>query len=253
MALLWQSRREAVEHALELALPTGAASLTIRLDGDPIGIWSDGQWRRYHDAVVWGAVRKFAVRDTSRLGGVVGVQFVPGMAAQLLGVPASEWGAQPVDAAPSGWGDKVRAADDPLACVEELLLGLRPKPEDGAVGWAVREIVKQPHVLRVEQLRRECGYSVRRFHDGFASMVGMAPKQFVRVRRFGMAVLRLAQTDRELAGLAADCGLYDQSHLNREFREFAGVTPGEYKPVKPEWPYHVVADEKFIQDAGRGL
>ncbi len=35
----------------------------------------------------------------------------------------------------------------------------------------------------------------------------------------------------ELAGIALDCGFYDQSHFTRTFRTLMGVTPGEYKAM----------------------
>jgi AraC-like DNA-binding protein len=40
-------------------------------------------------------------------------------------------------------------------------------------------------------------------------------------------LLREAATP-ELAELAQDCGYYDQAHLNRDFRDFAGTTPTAY-------------------------
>ena len=44
--------------------------------------------------------------------------------------------------------------------------------------------------------------------------------------RFHHALDRL-RAGEPSADIAYDCGYYDQPHLNREFREFAGVTPGE--------------------------
>jgi AraC-like DNA-binding protein len=241
---LWQSRRNVVLHERELALPTGASSLTIRLDGEAIGIARDGVWERFQDGVLWGAQSSFVVRDTSRLGGVVGVQFEPGMAAGLLGVPAGEMVARHVAFWRRDWVLRVQEAVDPLACLEGLLLGLRPRALDAGIRWAVGEIVKRPDVVRVEALRRECGYSVRRFGEGFRDAVGLTPKQFARVRRFGLALERLARGGEELGELALDCGFYDQSHLNREFRAFAGVTPGEYRPVRADWLHHVAVERQ---------
>ena len=33
---------------------------------------------------------------------------------------------------------------------------------------------------------------------------------------------------RRFAEIAHDCGYYDQAHMNRDFREFAGVSPSQY-------------------------
>jgi hypothetical protein len=45
------------------------------------------------------------------------------------------------------------------------------------------------------------------------------------------------------AELAASFGYFDQSHWNREFREFAGMTPSEYRPRAPGDPAHSVKAE----------
>ena len=78
----------------------------------------------------------------------------------------------------------------------------------------------------------------------FRDSVGLTPKLFSRIQRFQAVIGQLARGQRvEWAGVAADGGFYDQSHLNREFRAFAGVTPGEYRPVAPDRPSHVAVAE----------
>lgn len=55
----------------------------------------------------------------------------------------------------------------------------------------------------------------------------MSPKATARVIRFHAAVRRLSAGGGRWADIALDCGYYDQPHLNRDFREFAGITPAQ--------------------------
>jgi AraC-like DNA-binding protein len=75
----------------------------------------------------------------------------------------------------------------------------------------------------------------------------MSPKRYSRVLRFGVALRELQRgVSPNLAQLALDCGYCDQSHLNREFQAFAGITPGEYRPVRADWLHHVAVDPAKI-------
>jgi hypothetical protein len=56
--------------------------------------------------------------------------------------------------------------------------------------------------------------------------VGMTPKLFLRIQRFQRALAKIGCLDRAQVALA--CGYFDQSHLIRDFSEFAGITPAEY-------------------------
>jgi AraC-like DNA-binding protein len=58
--------------------------------------------------------------------------------------------------------------------------------------------------------------------------VGLPPKTLARIFRFDRAVSLLAQRDARLADVAFECGYYDQAHLNRDFRGFAGTSPASF-------------------------
>lgn len=55
--------------------------------------------------------------------------------------------------------------------------------------------------------------------------MGLTPKHYFRIRRFDEVTRRL------------DLGYSDQAHLTREFRELAGITPGQYRG-RPDSPFH---------------
>jgi AraC-like DNA-binding protein len=76
--------------------------------------------------------------------------------------------------------------------------------------------------LSLQALRRGSDVGVRQFERLFLTRVGLTPRVFGRLARFRQAL------DRRGAGwasIAADCGYCDQSHLIRDFRQFAGVPP----------------------------
>jgi AraC-like DNA-binding protein len=84
---------------------------------------------------------------------------------------------------------------------------------------------------RVAEIQRQTGYSPRHFIALFRAAVGLTPKHYYRVKRFTTALRGLAGGNAKgLADLADSAGYSDQAHLTREFREFSGVTPSQYRP-----------------------
>ena len=57
----------------------------------------------------------------------------------------------------------------------------------------------------------------------------MSPKALARVLRFHAAVQRMQRSPRDsLLSIALDAGYADQPHMNRDFRAFAGISPGRW-------------------------
>ena len=62
--------------------------------------------------------------------------------------------------------------------------------------------------------------------------VGANPKDYLRIVRFQKALHCLQmQPHGSLAQLAYECGYYDQPHFIKEFKQFSGYTPTEYRTV----------------------
>lgn len=89
-------------------------------------------------------------------------------------------------------------------------------------------IVNSGGMVTIKSLVEETRWSQKHLISQFKEHIGLAPKMFARVMRFGSAVDRLRRRDHtSLTELALDCGYYDQAHFDRDFRAFAGVTPTE--------------------------
>jgi transcriptional regulator GlxA family with amidase domain len=92
------------------------------------------------------------------------------------------------------------------------------------VARAFRRLVATGGDVPIAELADEVGWSARHLTTRFAAEVGLRPKEAARVVRFDRVRRRIAPGVR-LAQVAADGGYFDQAHLARDFREFAGVSP----------------------------
>jgi AraC-like DNA-binding protein len=74
----------------------------------------------------------------------------------------------------------------------------------------------------------------------FREAVGLTPKLYCRVLRFQRALRQLAEHPRiAWIDTALNAGYSDQAHFNRDFRELAGLTPGQYRALAPISANHV--------------
>lgn len=105
-----------------------------------------------------------------------------------------------------------------------------------AVRHAWEEICRSAGRASVRALAKDVGWSHRHFTTRFRHELGVTPKvlaRMMRFARFARAAQRGAITN--LADAALRYGYFDQSHLHRDAREFAGATPGELlKVVVPD-------------------
>ena len=151
---------------------------------------------------------------------ILGVRFRPGGAGQLLGVPMQDFTDCMVAADDLGLQDLARLST--LSEVERAILGLERGGADALVDEAARLLARSPDVGAAAVL---LGISPRRLERRFKARVGMSPKHFARIRRFQRVFRAMEDGSGGWVDAAAACGYYDQAHLIRDFRDFAGETP----------------------------
>lgn len=80
--------------------------------------------------------------------------------------------------------------------------------------------------LRIDQLSQTLGVSRKYVHERFRAESGFAPKRYAALRRFARVKELLSLGEyASLASVANVAGYADQAHLNRDVRQFAGMTP----------------------------
>jgi AraC-like DNA-binding protein len=134
------------------------------------------------------------------------------------------------------WGRDAEQAHDQLRtagswderfAIAEAALARRHNTKrivDPEVAFCWGEMMASRGRARVERLAAEVGWSRKRLWSRFQSQVGLTPKRASRLVRFDEAAHRLAVGHRA-ATVAAESGYVDQSHLHRDVKAFAGLTP----------------------------
>jgi AraC-like DNA-binding protein len=192
-----------------------------------------------HDSFVAGMSTASAYVCAAGPATCMQVNLTPLGAYMVFGLPMHELADQvvPLDAAlPRAVAPLAEALEDKeswsdrFAHLDALLLAriaeARPPSPDVAWAWSALESThgRAPIGSICDRLGRSRRYLASRFRD----QVGLPPKTVARIMRFDRAVRLLGRSDDRLADIAFECGYFDQAHLNRDFREFAGMSPGAF-------------------------
>jgi AraC-like DNA-binding protein len=157
------------------------------------------------------------------------LKLTPLGAYRLFGVPMSELTNEVVDLTELAPLRPDHLDEDLLRLADR---GPAPAPE---VAWVWRRLQDAHGDLPIAALAAEVGWSRRHLVNRFHAQVGLPPKTVARILRFEELLRRLPTATS--AATAVACGYYDQAHMNRDFREFAGTTPGEYLARFPSVQY----------------
>jgi AraC-like DNA-binding protein len=205
-------------------------------------------------AFVAGLSDSYALVDSFGSQRGVQIDLTPLGAFMLLGLPMRELANRAVEledvlGAPGArLPERLREARDwpaRFSILDRLFLErfARARPPTPDVAWAWRRLLETDGRVGVSELATELRCSRRHLSARFGEQVGVAPKTLARLLRFGRAARLLGaapaaqQLDganggrRGLTEIALDCGYYDQAHLNRDFREFAGLAPTELEAM----------------------
>ncbi len=110
---------------------------------------------------------------------------------------------------------------------------VRERPLDARVATCVRAIRASHGAAPLKEILGEVGLTARSLQRLFADQVGVGPKLLARIVRFQRIFAAFRVEPASLSRVALECGYYDQPHLIRDFREFAGEAPAQLLAATP--------------------
>jgi AraC-like DNA-binding protein len=217
-------------------LPSDRVVAIVNL-GEPIRVLTD-EWTTQPDGFLAGLHDSFAVTETCGAQRGVQIDFSAVGAHLLFRVPMHELTScvvtleallgragillrEALESAPS-WEAKFAVLDDFF--LVRLDDALSPVP---TITRALGRLRATAGAIPVSTLVDELGCSRRYLVAGFREHVGITPKLLARILRFQRAV-GLMERPLSWAEISVACGYYDQAHLIRDFKQFAGSAPGEF-------------------------
>jgi len=251
--MFWYYEGYPASHPKERVLPNGCMGLIINLAEDRL-VAFDSQNTRVAQTLagclVSGPRSEFVVIDTTCHGLMMGAAFKRGGGFPFFPIPAGElhnaqvalgvlWGAKAAELR-----ERLLEAKTPDARFQILEQALFEQAarftRHPAVAFALSEFARVPQERTIGEVTGQIGLSPRRFIEVFNDEVGLTPKLFCRVRRF-QEVLHLIRRERvvDWAGVASDCGYFDQAHFIHDFRAFSGINPTAYAANRGEFANHV--------------
>lgn len=225
----WSYGHYSQPHAFERVMPTGTMNLVLRIDAGGHAL-----------ATLSGAHSKCFQLNTSTPFSVIAASFRPGGGWPFFGLPADELTnlSVPLDAllGPEAFDlrDQLMMAQASLVrfqILERFLLD-RLNEHSGrsaAVCYALQVFHSATPVTRIANVAEKIGCSATKLITVFRREVGLAPKAYSRLARFGKVLATLEQRqDVDWSEIALACGYSDQPHFIHDFKDFSGLTPSEY-------------------------
>lgn len=223
-----------------------ATHLFFPLAEDPLLVKNelDTEYHVHSNAYFVGPKLGNEIADFGKERHVVGITFKPGAIQRLVHIPGKDLVDVDIDATYI-FGNSLRNIENRLkeardnnhimVTVEEFLFRLLKNTiQETPFDLSMRELLKVNGNLPVKTAAEYACKSIRQFERISREKLGMSPRLFSRLIRFGKVFsLKEARPEFTWRRIAFEFGYYDPMHLIRDFRLFTGSTPRELSVDSP--------------------
>lgn len=227
-----------------VGMPSPSITVIIPFD-DPVELaWPGEEASRFGSLASGLSTTPITIFHTGCQHGIQ-LTLTPVGARAVLGVPAAEIGHVVVSLSDllgtAGTELEYRLASEEtwsarFALLDELLIRRTTAMSTSRILRSDRHLISAWNLLtatdhpRVHAVADEIGWSRRHLITRFHAEFGITPKEVARVARFDRSHRLLRDVrPQSLAEISARCGYYDQAHMAREWRDFAGAAPSVWR------------------------
>lgn len=116
--------------------------------------------------------------------------------------------------------------DTVIALITELLNDAKKNlSRNHLVSRFITQSVRSKGKIVIKDFCHSLNIHKSTLEKSFKTDTGLGPKQYARIIRFNYLLNRLLFANDSLTDISYDLGFYDQSHMNREFKSFVGLSP----------------------------
>jgi AraC-like DNA-binding protein len=252
---LWILQADAAPGSeFQRAMPDGRPEIIFNLADRFESQRPGGPERQPLALLVGPTTRALELRPTGRVD-LVGLRLQPGAAPALLGLSGLELLDRAADLADIRlpWAKdlaerlaELDGARDRVALVEECVTRATGRfRSDPRVEAGIELVLRSRGAVHVRRVAELVGLSPRHLSRLCRERAGVGPKLLGRLTRFQRVLRELEAGIRPpWAAMAHRYGYFDQAHLGRDFRAFAGVSPGRYLAAAREVTRHFIDGEE---------
>lgn len=98
--------------------------------------------------------------------------------------------------------------------------------------YLVSRITRSKGYINMNELEDETNYSACYLRRVFKNYHSISPKQFAQYVRFQTLLEKMEKGNMRYDELALECGYYDEAHMMKEFKNYAGMTLEQYRKLQ---------------------
>ncbi len=233
----WVVEDEDATPVKQKIIPDGFTEIIFHF-GDPYRIRLRDRWALQGRSLFAAQIKgHFFLENTGRTE-IVGIKLKPAAITHLFGVSMAGT-ADTVLTLRGSLGSKMERLEKSIpkdrnntervaianAFFEECCSGY---PASHPLDRALEMIFERKGMIGVAEISKELSVGERYTEKLFSHYVGLSPKFFARIIRFGYIFQLIKEHVPDWATVVYEAGYYDQSHFIRNFKAFTGEDPSEY-------------------------